>query len=135
MPTPVTNFMVGEWAFVKDHPMAEMAMRIKPEYFLRSLCEFREIPLNHATLLNSGFVYNGDYTYVYEIVAGNGHTRVTLVDRLNGQWDIEAETLDKFSEMKKSICEYNVFLKVNQLQRIFKELELIKEIEYEKDLD
>ena len=133
MSTPITNFMVGDWAYVKDHPMAETPMHIKPEHFVRSLCEFREIPLNVNTLIKSGFKETETDTYIYEVVAGDGHTTIKLYNRLDGIWDIEAETLGKFTEIKKSIVEYGVFLKVNQLQRIFRELEHNDIIEYENN--
>ena len=127
--------MVGEWAFVKEHPMMETPMRIKPEHFLRSLCEFREIPLNPATLLKSGFVSHVEDYYIFEITAGNGYTTIMLHDHLDGIWDINAVTADRFNEEKKFVSEFGVFLKVNRLQRIVKELDLNLEIEYEKDLD
>lgn len=130
MSTPIANFMVGEWAFVKEYPMAEAAMRIKPEHFVRSLCEFREIPLNPATLLKSGFVSLVDDCYSLEIVTGDGYTTITLCDQHDGVWDITALTANKSNEEVITVIENNVFLKVNRLQRIFKELGLNLKIEY-----
>jgi len=130
MSTPIANFMVGEWAFVKDHPMAETAMRIKPEHFVRSLCEFREIPLNPQTLLKSGFASLVEDCYSLEIVAGDGYTTITLCDQHDGVWDITALTANKSNEEVITVIENNVFLKVNHLQRIAKQLGLNMEIEY-----
>ena len=130
MSTPIANFMVGEWAFVKDHPMAETAMRIKPEHFVRSLCEFREIPLNPATLLKSGFVSHVKDCYSLEIVAGDGYTAITLCDQHDGVWDITAISSNKLNGEIITVIENNVFLKVSHLQRIVKQLGLNMEIEY-----
>lgn len=123
--------MVGEWAFVKEHPMTETPMRIKPEHFVRSLCEFREIPLNPETLLKNGFVSFAKDCYSLEIVAGDGYTSITLCDLYDGVWDINAITSNKLSGEVITVIENNVFLKVNHLQRIVKQLGLSKEIEYE----
>lgn len=125
--------MVGEWAFVKDPPMAEMPMRITPEHYVRPLCEFREIPINPQTLLKSGFVSLVDDCYSLEIVAGDGYTTITLCDQHDGVWDITAISSNKLNGEIITVIENNVFLKVSHLQRIVKQLGLNMEIEYVED--
>lgn len=133
MSTPIANFMVGEWAFVKDHSMSEIPMRITPEHYVMPLCEFREIPLNPQTLLKSGFASFAEDCYSLEIVAGDGYTSITLCDLYDGVWDINAITANKLNGEVITVIENNVFLKVNHLQRIAKQLGLNMEIEYVED--
>lgn len=54
----VTDFMVGDWAYVADYPMMRMPKQIECGHFVRSHCSFEGIPINELFLEKNGFVYD-----------------------------------------------------------------------------
>ena len=41
----INEMMVGDWLYIKDHPMRKEAKQVVPEHFVRSLVEFEPILL------------------------------------------------------------------------------------------
>lgn len=49
------DLMVGDWVYIKDHPIKSQPQKVKPEHFVRSLVEFEPIPLTKEILEKNGW--------------------------------------------------------------------------------
>ena len=51
------ELMIGDWVYVKDYPMNPEAKQVTANHFVRSLCEFKPIPLTEEILKANGFIH------------------------------------------------------------------------------
>ena len=59
----VTDLMVGDWVYIKYYPMTAQPMQVKKDHFVRSLVEFKPIPLTPEILEKNGFVQDTNYSF------------------------------------------------------------------------
>ena len=52
------ELMVGDWVMVKQYPSISLPKQMTNELFVRSLCEFRPIPLTKEFIIANGFTSN-----------------------------------------------------------------------------
>ena len=51
------DLMIGDWVYIKDHPIKSQPQKVKPEHLVRSLVEFESIPLTKEILEKNGWIY------------------------------------------------------------------------------
>ena len=57
------DLMIGDWVYIKDHPIKSLPKKVKSEHFVRSLVEFEPIPLTAEILEKNGFASVGQEVY------------------------------------------------------------------------
>lgn len=45
-----SELMIGDWVYIKEHPMKQEAKKVTGNHFVRSLCEFEPISLTAEIL-------------------------------------------------------------------------------------
>lgn len=73
----IEEFMVGDWAVIKDWPIGEKVGRIEPGHFVRSHCSFEPIPLTMEILKANGFIVS-DYNKFLDKDMGGLPTQFTV---------------------------------------------------------
>ena len=71
------DLMVGDWVYIKDHPIKSQPQKVKPEHFVRSLVEFEPIPLTPEILSINfsscpGWWFIGDSSVYFRIYKKEG---------------------------------------------------------------
>lgn len=87
----------------------------------------RPIPLTSDILVKNGFEKQGDL-YQYHINAGNGYTRIDIIDLQDGVWSYDIDVYDKFADAHKIHHDDDCFLKLHQLQHLLRLCGIEKEI-------
>lgn len=59
------DLMIGDWVYIKDHPIKSQPQKVKPEHFVRSLVEFEPIPLTLEILEKNGFKKDEKFEEMY----------------------------------------------------------------------
>lgn len=77
------------------------------------------IPLTEEILVKNGFEKQGDL-YQYHITAGNGYTRIDLIDLQDGLWSYDIDLYDKFNDSHEIHHNDDCFLKLHQLQHLLR---------------
>jgi len=86
------------------------------------------INLTESILVKNGFEKQGDL-YQYHINAGDGYTRIDIIDLQDGVWSYDIDVYDKFAYAHKIHHDDDCFLKLHQLQHLLRLCGVEKEIE------
>lgn len=140
-----TDLMVGDWVrFRNDYPQKELQGKIANVRGINGRVDVRTlggeyldsehpnwlepIRITQEILEKSGFEKQGDL-YQYHINAGNGYTRIDIIDLQDGLWSYDIDVYDKFADAHKIHNDDDCFLKLHQLQHLLRLCGIKKEIE------
>lgn len=130
----IKDVMVGDWVDVRNNAAQNTPHleKITPSHFLRDE-HWYGVELVAEILENNGFekVLDEDGTecYRYYNSAADGYIKISLYNGGDGDWSIEIINYEKFDNNEIVYNNNFIFLKVHQLQHLFKLCGITKEIE------
>lgn len=122
------DLMVGDWVICNHYQDKPFTKQFGVADFAKGEYEFCEpISLTEEILVKNGFEKQGDL-YQYHINAGNGYTRIDIIDLQDGLWSYDIDVYDKFADAHKIHHDDDCFLKLHQLQHLLRLVGIEKEI-------